>query len=197
MVDVLATISRSMAEMCTNEMNLDFTALCRLSLCCSTFHWEFHKVTRIYVDNPVLIFSVRYTKPVTFPRSLRFVRLYYRQMACECSIRVQQWWLQKLLFNENLHQCVLQCQRLIKRDWANLCRGVYSLARRRGEFCVPLHISVEGFKAHTQTPCRGAEFYRWVAEHAHLLFHASSRVHVNASDVEITSEWVLRQLLVD
>ena len=107
------------------------------------------------------------------------------------------WWLRALFLNEALETCTLLLGMMTSKYWSYFCRTLHRHIAESGELPVPLHVSVAGFRRHRRGPCRFPHELPWVAKMAHLLFHASSRITVNTPNLDISSPWVLQQLLGD
>ena len=186
MVDVFTRVS----AFWFGEGYLDFSAICKLGFASQYLHAEFEKKIHVHINvclNRLLTF--------TLPENTRSVNLRFSK--CKLiTTRALKWWLHAILATAALQNCELSCGTITALHWTVLCRSIYHFINERGcDLCVPLHISVHGFRHHLQALCRSPDELPWVADMAHLVFHVSSRVTICSPPFEITKDWVLRQLL--
>ena len=171
------------------EGYLDFSALCKLGFTSQYLHAEFEKIVHVHINvclNRLLTF--------TLPENTRSVHLSFSKNKV-MTARVLEWWLHAILATAGLHKSELSCGTITALYWTVLCRSIYRFIKEwRCDLFVPLHISVDGFRQHHQAPCRSPDELPWVAEMAHLVLHASSRVTICSPYFEITKDWVLSQL---
>ena len=173
-----------------DDMELDFSSMCKLGFASRNLQTEFEKIRNVY-------FSVsRRMRRWTLPTQIRSVIVCVRKMQSFTDAALR-WWLDSILSNNAIVCCNVQCGRVTKNQWIALCGYMCRFVHRRGELRVPLHIFVDGFRLHRQAPCRSPNELPWVAERAHLLFHMSSQITVGTTNVDMTSRWVLDQILGD
>ena len=128
----------------------------------------------------------------TLPIQVRWVTVCVRNNTfTEATLK---WWLDSVLSSNCEIHCTVECGRVTKHQWVALCAYLYRFMQRRGELRVPLHIFVDGFKAHKQAPCRCPTGLAWVAENAYLLFYRSSRITIGTPNINLSSRWVLDRI---
>ena len=184
-----------------NEGYLHFSSLCKLGFSCKCLQSEFQKteMASIEVPNRFIIFSKRkrgILETFTLPTHVRsatpcFCDPFWKRTPC------LRWWLRALFSNEAFETCTFLLWIMTCEYWSYFCRTLHRHIAASSELPVPLHVSVAGFRRHRRSPCRLPHELPWVAERAHLLFHASSRITVNTPNLNITGPWVLQQLLGD
>ena len=134
-----------------------------------------------------------WTRYWTLPSQIQSVIVCIRHMQHFDDVAMR-WWLDVILSNCAVVCCNVECGRVTKLQWIQLCNFMYELVQEQGELRVPLHFFVEGFRVHRQAPCRSPHELPLVADSSHLLFHMSSQITVSTPTVLISSQWVLDQL---
>ena len=177
-----------------NEGYLHFSSLCKLGFSCKCLQSEFQKteMANIEVSKRKTGILETFTLP-TLVRSatLSFCDKFWKRTPC------LRWWLRALFSNEPFGTCTFLLGIMTCEYWSYFCRTLHRHIAESGELPVPLHVSVAGFRRHRRGPCRFPHELPWVAKMAHLLFHASSCITVNTPNLDISSPWVLQQLLGD
>ena len=173
-----------------DDMHLDFCSMCRLGSSSRGMHAEFHNIRNVYIVVP------RKMLTFTLPHRIRAVTICCQRMQC-FTRRTMTSWLNSMQANHTMQSCTMKCGELTKKQWVMLCRNTYRFINEHGELRLQLHIHVEGFKSHRQASCQLPHTLPWVAAKAHLLFYISSQIAVATPVVDITSEWILEQILSD
>ena len=174
------------------EDYLDFSSQCKLGFSCEFLQSEFQKTEIAIIEVPSRFILGSFTLPTQVrSATLCFCDAFWDRSPC------LRWWLRALFLNEALETCTLLLGMMTKKYWTRFCRIIHRHIAESGELRVPLHVSVAGFRCHSQGPCRFPHELPWVAAMAHLLFHASSCITVKTSNLDISGPWVLQQLLGD
>lgn len=172
------------------EGYLDFSSICKLGFASQYLHAEFEKTVHVHINvglNRLLSF--------TLPENTQSVNLRFSKSKL-ITDKVLEWWLHAILATATLQNCELSCGTITELRWTLVCRSIYRFINEWGcDLCVPLHISVDGFRHHHLAPCRSPDELPWVAAMAHLVFHFSSRVTICSPHFEITKDWAVSQLL--
>jgi len=187
LLDVVCVLSLLWCD----DMELDFAAMCKLGFASRCLQVEFDKIRRVHFTLPRRIRS--WTRYWTLPSQIQSVIVCIRHMQHFDDVAMR-WWLDVILSNCAVACCNVECGRVTKLQWIQLCNFMYELVQEQGELRVPLHFFVEGFRLHRQAPCRSPHELPWVADSSHLLFHMSSQITVSTPTVLISSQWVLDQL---
>jgi len=165
---------------------LDFASLCKLGFSSRYLQTDFQKIRRVYLRTSLKM--MRWTLPI----QVRWVTVGVRNNTfTEATLK---WWLDSVLSSNCEIHCTVECGRVTKHQWVALCAYMYRFMQRRGELRVPLHIFVDGFKAHKQAPCRCPTELAWVAENAYLFFYRSSRITIGTPNINLSSRWVLDRI---
>ena len=187
MVDAFTRVS----ALWFGEGFLDFWAICRLGFVSRYFHAEFERTVHVCID-----VGLHRLLSFTLPRNTRSVNLRFFN-SIFITPKVLEWWLHAILATASLENCQLSCGTIYQLHWTLVCQSIYRFIKERGcDLCVPLHISVDGFRRLGEAPCRFRfpDELPWVVQMAYWVFHVSSRVTICSQNFEITKDWLVSQL---
>ena len=80
------------------------------------------------------------------------------------------------------------------KQWSTFFKILYAIGCD-ADVTLPIRVEVDAFRRHKWIHCMSPTHFPWVAANAHLLYHTLSDVSVSTSECDMTSEWVLAEIL--